>query len=379
MPEKKYIVRLTAQEREICRQTVRKLKGSSERVRRAQILLKADADGPGWTDQQIADAFSCRTKTVENIRQRCVLEGFERALERQRRALPPGPQAARRRTGGAGHRPASGVAPEGLRELVVAAVGAPCRRVGGRRVGQPRNDPADAEKNEMTRRRIEYWVIPPETDAEFVAHMEQVLDLYQQPYDPDCPVVCMDEQPVQLVKETRPPVAATKARPRRVDYEYERAGTASVFLFSEPLAGWRQATARARRTKADWAVEVAGLLEGRYAECPKVTLVCDNLNTHTKGAFYEVFEPVRARELVRRLEFCYTPKHGSWLNIAENELSAMTRQCLRERRIGDLETLHGEVSAWSSDINGTQRGVDWQMRVDDARCKLKSVYPKIVM
>ena len=152
---------------------------------------------------------------------------------------------------------------------------------------------------------------------------------------------------MQLVKETRPPVAATKARPRRVDYEYERAGTASVFLFSEPLAGWRQATARTRRTKADWAVEVAGLLEGRYAECPRVTLVCDNLNTHTKGAFYEVFEPVRARELVRRLEFCYTPKHGSWLNIAENELSAMTRQCLRERRIGDLETLHGEVSAWS--------------------------------
>ena len=126
-------------------------------------------------------------------------------------------------------------------------------------------------------------MIPPEADAEFVAHMEQVLDLYQKPYDPDCPVVCMDEQPVQLVKETRPPVAATKARPRRVDYEYERAGTASVFLFSEPLAAWRQATARARRTKADWAVEVAGLLEGRYAECPKVTLVCDNLNTHTKG------------------------------------------------------------------------------------------------
>ena len=142
----------------------------------------------------------------------------------------------------------------------------------------------------MTRRKIEYWVIPPEADAEFVAHMEQVLDLYQRPYDPDCPVVCMDEQPVQLVKETRPPVAATKARPRRVDYEYERAGTASVFLFSEPLAGWRQATARARRTKADWAVEVAGLLEGRYADCPRVTLVCDNLNTHTKGAFYEVFE-----------------------------------------------------------------------------------------
>ena len=168
------------------------------------------------------------------------------------------------------------------------------------------------------------------------------------------------------------------ARPRRVDYEYERAGTASIFLFCEPLASWRQATARARRTKADWAVEVAGLMEGRYAECPKIILVCDNLNTHTKGAFYEVFEPTRARELVRRIEFCYTPKHGSWLNIAENELSSMTRQCLHGRRIGDLGTLHGEVSAWSTDVNGTQRGVDWQMKVDDARCKLKSVYLNII-
>ena len=230
----------------------------------------------------------------------------------------------------------------------------------------------------MTRRKIEYWVIPPQADAEFVAHMEQVLDLYQQPYDPAGPVVCMDEQPVQLVKETRPPVAATKTRPRRVDYEYERAArprsscSASrwrVGARRRPEPGVRRRTGRWRSPRC-W--------KG-YADCPRVTLVCDNLNTHTKGAFYEVFEPVRARELVRRLAFCYTPKHGSWLNIAENELSAMTRQCLRGRRIGDLETLHDEVSAWSSDINGTQRGVDWQMKVDDARCKLKSVYPNIVM
>ena len=208
--------------------------------------------------------------------------------------------------------------------------------------------------------------------------IQDLFHLYQKPYDPNCPVVCMDEQPVQLVQETRPPMAATKNRPRRVDYEYERAGTAAVFLFSEPLAGWRQATARARRTKVDWALEVAGLLEGRYADCPKITLVCDHLNTHTKGAFYEVFEPARARELVRRIEFCHTPKHGSWLNIAENELSSMTRQCVRGRRIGDLGTLHDEVSAWSTDVNGTQRGVDWQMKVDHARCKLKSVYPHII-
>ncbi len=229
----------------------------------------------------------------------------------------------------------------------------------------------------MTRRKVAYWVIPPEADAEFAAHMEAVLETYARPYDRACRVVCMDEQPIQLVRETRQPIAATRTQARRVDYEYERAGTASVFMFSEPLAGWRRATARPRRTKADWAQEVADLLEGRYAHCEGVILVCDNLNTHTKGAFYEVFEPARARALVRRLEFCYTPKHGSWLNIAENELSAMTRQCLRGRRIGDLGILQAELAAWSADVNRGQRGVDWQMKIDAARCKLKSVYPKI--
>lgn len=229
----------------------------------------------------------------------------------------------------------------------------------------------------MTQRAIAYWVIPPEQDAEFVAAMEEVLEVYAQPYDPDHPVICMDEQPVQLIKETRTPLPATKTQPTRVDYQYERAGTASIFMFTEPLSGWRQATARPQRTKADWAEEVAALLEGRYAHCPCVTLVSDNLNTHTKGAFYEVFGAERARNLVRRIEFCHTPKHGSWLNIAENELSSMTRQCLGKRRIGDMETLCAEISAWSTDVNNKQRGVDWQMKMDDARIKLKSVYPKI--
>jgi DDE superfamily endonuclease len=229
----------------------------------------------------------------------------------------------------------------------------------------------------MSNRKIEYWVIPPDADAEFVAQMEAVLAVYARPYDPDCPVICMDEQPVQLHKETRTPIEATAKHPKRVDYEYERAGTASIFLFTEPLAGWRETTARQRRTKTDWATEVAHLLEGRYADCQKVVLTCDNLNTHTKGAFYEAFEPERARQLVRRIEFCYTPKHGSWLNVAENELSALTRQCVDGRRFGDIETLRDEIAAWSTDVNNTQRGVDWQMNIEDARCKLISVYPKI--
>ena len=220
-------------------------------------------------------------------------------------------------------------------------------------------------------------MIPPRADAEFAAHMEAVLDAYARPYDGAWPVLCMDEQPTQLVRETRRPIAATKDRPRRVDYEYERAGTASIFLFCEPLAGWRRATARPRRTKADWALEVAGLMEGRYAGCERVTLVCDNLSTHTEGAFYQAFEPARARDLVRRIEFRRTPKHGSWLNVAESELSCMTRQCLKHRRIGDIETLRGEVAAWSARVNDAQRGVEWHMGIDDARRKLKSIYPQI--
>lgn len=229
----------------------------------------------------------------------------------------------------------------------------------------------------MTTRKIEYWVIPPEADAEFVANMEEVLETYEKPYNPAVPVLCMDEQPVQLIKEVRVPIEATLTHGKRVDYEYERAGTANLFMFTEPLSGWREVAVRERKTKADWAPEMANLLEGRYADCDKVIVVCDNLNTHTKGAFYEVFEPKRARELVRRLEFCYTPKHGSWLNIAENELSSVTRQCVADRRFGDIETLRAETMAWASDVNSTQRGVDWQMKIDDARCKLKSVYPKI--
>jgi hypothetical protein len=187
----------------------------------------------------------------------------------------------------------------------------------------------------------------------------------------------MDEQPVQLLKETRVPIPATAKHGKRVDYEYERAGTANIFMFTEPLAGWREVSVRPTKTKVDWAVETARLLEGRYADCETVILVSDNLNTHTKGAFYAAFEPERARPYVRRIEFHHTPKHGSWLNIAENELSSVTRQCVSGRRFGDLATLQAETSAWASDVNLIQRGVDWHMKIDDARCKLKSVYPAI--
>lgn len=229
----------------------------------------------------------------------------------------------------------------------------------------------------MTKRKIEYWVIPPEADGEFVAHMEIVLDTYAQAYDSRHPVLCMDEQPIPLLKETRVPIPATRTHARRVDYEYERAGTASIFLFCETLSGWRQVTVRERRTKIDWAIEVEALLRTRYARAERVILVCDNLNTHTIGAFYEAFAPATARALVQRVEFRHTPKHGSWLNIAENELSSMTRQCVSGRRFATIDLLRQETTAWHERSNDKQRGVDWQFRIDDARMKLKSVYPKI--
>jgi transposase len=220
-------------------------------------------------------------------------------------------------------------------------------------------------------------VIPPEGNSEFVAAMENVLETYAEPYDSKFPVLCMDEQPVQLLKETRRPIAATKHHSRRVDYEYERAGTASIFMFAEPLSGWRAVRVREQRTKVDWAIEMQQLLRTRYAKAKKVILVCDNLNTHTMGAFYEAFPPEQARGLVRQLDFRYTPKHGSWLNVAENELSSLTRQCLRKRRLGDIQLLREETTAWERFSNDRQRGVDWQFKIADARTKLRSLYPKI--
>ena len=227
----------------------------------------------------------------------------------------------------------------------------------------------------MTNRKIEYWVIPPQANGEFVAHREEVLETYEKPYDPACPVLCMDEQPVQLLKETREPIPATAKHAKRVDYEYERAGTANIFMFTEPLAGWREVAVREKKTKLDWATEMARLLEGRYKDCDRVILICDNRNTHTKGAFYETFEPARARQLVRRLEFHYTPKHGSWLNLAQIEISALARQL--PQRVDGASTLVEACQVLEPERNERHLGVDRRVTRADARIKLQRLYPSI--
>lgn len=219
-------------------------------------------------------------------------------------------------------------------------------------------------------------MIPPEQNADFVAHMEDVLEIYHLPYAPQRPVICMDEQPIQLVKETRLPLPAKPGQPESTDYEYERNGTANIFLFTEPLAGGRKVIVSERRTAVDWAKEIQQLLDHDYAQSDTVILVCDQLNIHKLASLYEAFAPATARRLVERLEIHHTPKHGSWLNIAENELSALTRQCL-DRRIPDRQMLERETAAWYMNRNQAQKSVDWQFATTDARIRLKRLYPQI--
>jgi len=204
--------------------------------------------------------------------------------------------------------------------------------------------------------------------------MEDVLDVYTRPYDPQMPVVCMDEKPYQLLAHAREPIPAEPGRDRREDSEYVRHGTCSIFVWVEPLAGRRRVVARSRRTMIDWANEVEHLLTIDYPDAPRVVLVMDNLNTHTLGSLYEAFEPAKARALAERLEIHHTPKHGSWLNIAEIELSALTRQCL-DRRIDDLDVLNTELSAWQTTVNTNQRQVNWHFTTSDARTRLRHLYP----
>ena len=226
---------------------------------------------------------------------------------------------------------------------------------------------------------MQYWVIPPKSNGEFVARMEAVLEIYGLAWNPRIPVIVMDEQPVQLFRETRTPIPSTIRHARRVDYEYERAGVANIFMFSAPLDCWRRTSVRDKKTKIDWAIETRILMEEDYPDAEKIRLICDNLNTHSLGAFYEILEPSHARSLARRLEIIPTPKHGSWLNIAENELSALTAQCVKGRRFVTIEELRDEVMAWAMDCNAKQKGVDWQFTTQDARIKLESLYPKFLM
>ena len=206
--------------------------------------------------------------------------------------------------------------------------------------------------------------------------MEDILDVYKLPHDPAKPLVCMDESSKQQVKEVRAPISMKEGKPERYDNEYERNGVSSLFMFFAPLEGWRHVEVTDRRTAEDWALQIKQLVDVYYPEAETIRLVMDNLNTHTPASLYKVFEPSEARRIASKLEIHYTPKHGSWLNMAEIELSILSRQCL-DRRISDQDTLKAAVAAWENDRNQVEAKMDWQFTTEDARVKLKKLYPSI--
>ncbi len=221
------------------------------------------------------------------------------------------------------------------------------------------------------------WVIPPKHNSHFVAAMEKVLDVYKRAYDKLFPVVCMDESPKQLIRETRSPITMKSGLARKEDFEYERCGVVNIFLASEPLHGKRYVEVTERKTKNDWAKFIRNIADIWYKDAKKITLVMDNLATHTPAAFYEVFPPAEAKRILDRFEFVYTPKHGSWLNMAEIELNVLMGQCLN-RRIDNIATIKSEVSAWQKHRNNKECKINWQFTYKDARIKLKKLYPTIL-
>jgi hypothetical protein len=235
---------------------------------------------------------------------------------------------------------------------------------------------ADAQKNDLKPWLKQEWVIPPKASAGFVANMEDVLDTYAQPRDPSRPVVCIDEGGKQLIGEVREPLPMRPGSPAKQDCQYVRGGMANLFMAFEPLAGWRHVEVTERKTSVDFARFLKDISDQYYPEAERIVLVCDNLKTHTPAALYEAFEPDEARRLAIRFEWHYTPKHGSWLNVAEIELSVVARQCL-DRRIPDIKALKREVAEWEKNRNAAVVKVEWHFTTADARVKLKKLYPTI--
>lgn len=224
--------------------------------------------------------------------------------------------------------------------------------------------------------KVVSWIIPPKQNSQFVAQMEQVLDIYKRPYNADFPVVCMDESPKQLIKETRVPIAMKPGSDARIDFEYERCGVANIFIASEPLKGKRFVEVTKQRTKLDWAMFIKRIADEWYKKEKKIILIMDNLATHKASSLYEAFEPAEAKRIWDRFEFIYTPKHGSWLNMAEIELNVLNGQCLK-RRMDNIKIIKEEVEAWQMNRNNKKSVINWQFKTANARIKLKRLYPTI--
>lgn len=391
MPKKKYEVLLTPEDESVLKSmTPTGNKYSAREILHAQVLLHSNDSRPGEkkNNRELAEWLDISPTTVNQIRRTYAESGLEAALRRKTRITPP---VASKITGDFEAKviaAALGPPPEGRSRWTLRLLAEHCMEkkyivsVSYVAIGELLNT------NELKPHLSKYWRIPKQNDPAFVANMEDVLGIYQRPHCKNTPVVCMDEKPLQLLDEIRERISAKPARIdpdtqiqrcgycEKIDSEYVRCGTASIFMFTEPLGGWRHVYALERRTKGDYAKMMRKIADEFYPECDRIIMVSDNLNTHDKASFYEAFPPQTAYRLAQKFEMHYTPKHGSWLNIAETELSALTMQCLGNRRIHSLEELNGTISDWEKDRNKKQVGVKWHFTAEDARIKLKRLYPK---
>jgi hypothetical protein len=375
---KKYIITLTQDERTLLETLLAKGKAAARKLTRAHILLKADSSpaGPAWTDAQLSEAFGVDVQTAANVRQAFVEDSFEVALNGHTTRN----QCGRKVDGECEARLIAllcGPAPEGFARWSLRLLAD--RLVELEIIEQISHETVrqTLKANELKPWLKKEWCIPPEQNGEFVGQMEDILDVYRRPLDPKRPLVCLDEMPYQLISETRSPQPLRPGQPRGYDYEYKREGVANIFMVFAPLLGQRWVRVTQRRTRQDWAYLVRDLVDGCFAEAERVVLVVDNLNIHVGGALYQAFPPAEARRLLNKLEIHYTPKHGSWLNMAEIELSILSRQCLA-RRLGTKRLLTSEVAAWTEARNAQATPVDWQFTTADARIRLKRLYPVIL-
>jgi transposase len=366
----RYRVTLSHEEREQLRELVRGGKGRVRRLKRAQILLAAEA---GASDESIATSVAVGTSTVYRTKRRLVEGGLEEALSEE-----PRPGAERKLS-----------AREEALLVATACAKPPAGRarwtltlLADKMVRLTRHESISSEtiRRRLAEKELKPWLSKmwciPKVDGEFVARMEDVLELYAEAPDERRPVVCFDETPRQLIGEARMPIAAKPGEPAHVDYEYVRNGTANVFMFLDAHRPWRHAKVTDRRATADFAECMRDLVDEHYPEAETIRVVLDNLSTHSPAALYETFAPEEARRILRRLKFHYTPKHARWLNMVEIEIGVMVGQCL-DRRIPDKATLVSEIAEWEHRRNAEKASIRWLFNVERARKKLGRSYPLV--
>ena len=375
----KYKVYLSKNEVKTLKEIIKKGNSNSAgRVTHANILLKIDdSDKDKKTDKEISEIYGVSQTIVCQIRKTYATEGLEAALNRSSRVtgavlskIAEDFEADVIAT--ALSRASKGRAPWTLRLLADHCIENSYIVTSHTYIG---------EKLSGSRSNLsQFWSIPKEDDARFVANMEDILGIYQNTYDPMIPVLCMDEKPIEFLDEIRKRLQVKllkidRDEMEKMDSEYTQCGYGSIFIFTEPLAGWRYVTARESRTKCDFAQIMNKLYHERYKNVEKVILVCNGLNTHSKASFYKAFSPEIAYELSQKFEFHYTPIQGSWLNIAECELSSLARDCFGRQGIDSIEELNEVLTYWVKDRNSRQKSIDWKFAIEDARTKLNSLYP----